>query len=127
MLSRVDELLAAQQARETVEARYLGGHPALFPDELREWAEQVRSTQRIAALAVGMAERDGIPPPEAPEADAVSSRTAQFVVDLVEPSRATALEKLGEGERALSIAASWVRAKLVTSDAVSVIKAGREA
>jgi hypothetical protein len=31
-LLRVNELLASQEARSRVEARYLGGHPALFPD-----------------------------------------------------------------------------------------------
>lgn len=115
MLSRVDELLAAQEARETVEARYLGGHPALFPDALREWAEQVRSSQRIAALAVGVAERDGMPLPEPPDAEAVAARTAQLVADLVEPAKVTALEKLGDGQHAMVIAAGWVRGKLTAS------------
>jgi hypothetical protein len=34
------------------------------------------------------------------------------VADLVEPAKADALEKLGEGQRALGIATAWLRAKL---------------
>jgi hypothetical protein len=34
------------------------------------------------------------------------------VTDLVEPAKVEALDKLGEGERALGIAAGWVRGKL---------------
>jgi hypothetical protein len=36
------------------------------------------------------------------------------VGDLVEPAKADALEKLGEGRQALGIAAAWVRAKLTS-------------
>jgi hypothetical protein len=36
----------------------------------------------------------------------------ELVADLVEPAKAEALDKLGEGRRALDIAAGWVRGKL---------------
>jgi hypothetical protein len=39
------------------------------------------------------------------------------VADLVEPAKAEALDKLGEGERALDIAAGWVRGKVVMTPA----------
>lgn len=90
----------------------MGGHPALFPDDLRAWAEQVRSTQRLATLAVGVAEHDGIPPPAPPDDETLAARTVQLVADLVEPAKATALEKVGESQRALSIATAWVRGTL---------------
>ena len=35
--------------------------------------------------------------------------------DLVEPAKAEALDKLGEGQRAFDIAAGWVRSKLASS------------
>ena len=34
------------------------------------------------------------------------------MADLVEPAKATALEKLGEGERALGIATGWLLATM---------------
>ena len=39
------------------------------------------------------------------------------MADLVEPAKAEALDKLGEGERALDIAAGWVRGKVVMTPA----------
>ena len=111
-LAQVDELEAARQARETVEVRYLAGHPALFPDALAEWEEQLASARRLTAVAVRLAELDGIPLPEPPDSEAVAARAAQLGADLVEPAKATALEKLGEGERAFGIATGWVRGKL---------------
>jgi len=43
---------------------------------------------------------------------AVSARAAELVADLVEPAKATALEKLDEGEHSLAIAVGWLRPKL---------------
>jgi hypothetical protein len=111
LLVRVDELHAAQEARMSVEERYLDGHAALFPDVAASWEEQVHGTEVIAAMAVRLAELDGVPPALASDLDAATARTAQLVADLVEPAKSTALEKLGEGERAFGIANAWVRAK----------------
>lgn len=47
-----------------------------------------------------------------PDLEALSTRTAELVADLVEPAKADALEKLGEGRQALGIASAWVRSKL---------------
>jgi hypothetical protein len=47
-----------------------------------------------------------------PDPEAASRRTTELVADLVEPAKATALEKLGEGRQALDIANDWVRSKL---------------
>jgi hypothetical protein len=119
VLTRVEELEAAQAARETVEARYLAGHWALFPDEVAAWEEQVQSSQRLAAVAVRLAALDGVPLPAPPDAEAVSARANRLVADLVEPAKVTALEKLGEGERAFRIATGWVRGKLSAGDAAT--------
>jgi hypothetical protein len=107
LLFRVAELQAAQEARALVEARYLAGHPALFPDAVKAWDDQLRGTETIADLACRLAELDGVPPAGPPDPDDVTD----LVADLVEPAKTTALEKLGEGARALATATGWLRAK----------------
>jgi hypothetical protein len=109
---RVTELRAAQEARSVVETRYLVGHTALFPDAVTAWDEQLRSTETLADLACRLAALDGVPPAEPADPDAVSARVTELIADLVEPAKTTALEKLGEGERAQSIATAWLRPKL---------------
>jgi hypothetical protein len=113
LLFRVRELRSAQEAREAVEARYLAGHTAPFPDAVTAWDEQVRNTETLAAVACRLAELDGVPPAEPPDPDAASARVTELVADLVEPAKTTALEKLGEGEQAQSIATAWLRPKLL--------------
>jgi hypothetical protein len=115
LLFRVAELRAAQGAREAVEARYLAGHTALFPDAVQAWGAQLRSTEAIADLACRLAELDGVPPAETPDPDAASARVTELVADLVEPAKTTALEKLREGEQAQRIAMGWLRPKLQVS------------
>ena len=109
ILVRVDVLGAHEQARCTVEARYLASHPALFPDDAAAWVEQVKTSERIGQLAVALAEKDGLPIPERPDPDAIAARVAQLAADLVEPARVVTLEQLGEGQRAFGIATSRVR------------------
>jgi len=112
---RVKELRAAQEAREIVESRYLGGRGALFPDVTAAWAEEVKSTQVLADLTARLAEVDGVPAAGPPDSEALSQRTAELVADLVEPARSTALDKLGEGQRALDIGTGWLRAKMAST------------
>jgi hypothetical protein len=111
-LLRVDEMLASREARSIAEARYLDGHAALFPELSARFDRQLRSSQEVAASAVRAAELDGVgsAPPEDPLA--FNARAGELVTDLVEPAKAEALDKLGEGRQALEIAAGWVRAKL---------------
>jgi hypothetical protein len=111
LLFRVAELGAAQEARSVVETRYLAGHTALFPDAVKAWDEQLRSTQTIADVACRLALLDAVPPAEPADPDAVSARVTELVADLVEPAKTTALEKLGEGERAQRLAIGWLRPK----------------
>jgi hypothetical protein len=114
---RVGELRAAQEARATVEARYLAGHTALFPDAVKAWDEQLRNSDTLADVACRLAEIDGVPPAESPDPDAISARVTELVADLVEPAKTTALEKLGEGEQALGIAVGWLQSKLMDAHA----------
>ena len=109
---RLGELRAAGEARSIVEKRYLEGHAALFPDVAAAWDEQVRDTEVIADAAVRLAAFAGVPAAMAPEPEALDRRTTQLVADLVQPAKAEALEKCGEGQRALDNAAAWVRAKI---------------
>ncbi len=109
---RLAELRAAESARAVVEARYLDGHPALFPDAVTAWDEQLRRTATLANLACRLAELDGVAPAKPPDPEAVSARVTGLVADLVEPAKTTALEKLGEGAEAQDIATGWLRSKL---------------
>jgi len=110
-LFRVDELLASRDARSAVEARYLDRHVALFPDVAAAFDDQLHRSQELAAMALRLAELDNLPPAAPPDPEALTARTAELVADLVEPAKATALQKLGESERAFGIAAAWVRGK----------------
>jgi hypothetical protein len=107
----VDDLLATQEARSTVEARYLDRHSALFPDIVTAFDKQLRASQELAVMAMHLAELDGLAPAEPDAPDAVTVRASQLVADLVEPAKSTALEKLGEGRPAFDIANAWLRQK----------------
>ena len=83
-----------------VEERYLDGHDALFPDVATAWDEQVRSTRIIADMAARLAEFDGVPA-AVPRPRRPIPADGGIVADLVEPAKAEALDKLGEGRQAL--------------------------
>jgi hypothetical protein len=102
---RLGELHAAEEARAIVETRYLDGHPTLFPDAVTAWAEQLRSTEAIANLAIRLAELEGVPLAEPADRGALSARGTELVAYLVQPAKATALERLGEGEASAAVAA----------------------
>jgi hypothetical protein len=113
---RVEGLRAAADARAIVEARFLDGHAALFPEALAAWDAQLASTAALADLADRLAEFEGVEPADSPDAGTRSARAAELVADLVEPAKASALEKLGEGERALGIATGWLRTRLLVDE-----------
>jgi len=116
VLGRVAELEAVAEARRLAEEHYLDGRRALFPDGVRAWDEQVRATRDLGAMAMRLGELDGIALPEPEEQDVSSARVADRLTDLVEPAKSTALEKLGEGERAMRVATGWLRTKIVASN-----------
>ena len=101
-----------------MEERYLAGHAALFPDYVTAWEEQLTRSETFSDLAVRLAEMDGVPPAEPVEADDAAARVTELIADLVEPAKATALQELGEGERAHSIAIGWLRAKLRVDEGI---------
>jgi hypothetical protein len=118
-LLRVNEMLASREARSSVEARYLDGHAALFPDIAAAFEEQLHQSQEIAVAARRAAELDGVEPAPPEDPDALTARAAELVADLVEPAKSEALDKLGEGRQALDIAAGWMRAKMAPRAAVA--------
>jgi hypothetical protein len=108
---RVRELRAAEAARSHVEACYLAGHAALFPDAVKGWEEQLVRSETLADLALRVATMDGVPPAEPVDPDAAATHVAELIADLVEPAKVTALYELGEGERAHGIATRWLRSR----------------
>jgi hypothetical protein len=116
-LLRVDELLASREARTTVEARYLDGHGALFPELAARFETQLRTSQEVAAAAVRAAQLDGMEPGPSEDSVAFNARVGELAADLVEPAKAEALDKLGEGRRAFDIAAGWVRSRMAPASA----------
>jgi hypothetical protein len=113
LIFRTGELRAVQEARVEIERRYLDGHPALFPALAAAWDEQVQRTESLAAMACRLAEIDGVPPAAPMDGDITAPRAAEYVADLVEPAKASALDKLGEGERAAGIATGWLQRRLL--------------
>jgi hypothetical protein len=109
---RVRELRAAEEAHTRVEERYLAGHVALFPDHVTSWEEQLTRSENLANVAVRLAEMDDVPPAEPRDPEATAARVAELIADLVEPAKVTALQELGEGERAHGIATRWLRSRL---------------
>jgi hypothetical protein len=65
----------------------------------------------VCALALRAAELDEVPIPPDELETAVSRRADRLLADLVEPARSRALERLGDGASALSIATRWLRRK----------------
>jgi hypothetical protein len=107
---------AVGAAREHVERRYLGGHPALFPDDAARWVGQLTTSETLETTATRLAELEGVRTSLLKPPEAFAARVAGYVADLVEPAKVVALEDLDEGHQALGIATSWLRGKLEVSD-----------
>jgi hypothetical protein len=111
-VARFSELRALETARQRVETRYLGGHPALFPVTVRSWTAQRERTEGLAAITVQLAELEGLAPVAADDSDAFEARVSELIADHAEPARVKALDEMGEGRRAVSIAMAWLEPKL---------------
>jgi hypothetical protein len=61
---------------------------------------------------VRLAEFEGLPPLPADDPEVFEARVSELVADHVEPARVKALDELGEGRRAVSIAMAWLEPKL---------------
>ena len=112
VVARAAELQALETARARVEARHLRGHPALFPATARSWTGQRERTDALAEITVRLAEFEGLPPLPADDPGDFEARVSELVADHVEPARVKALDEMGEGRRAVSIAMAWLEPKL---------------
>jgi len=113
--TRLADLEAAAEARPLAEERYLNGWSVLFPDAAAAWHACLDSTRQSMAGAVMLAEIDGFDLTGA-EAALPSDQVETLLADLIDWSKAMALEKIGEGERGLAIARAWLRPKLDASN-----------
>lgn len=113
--TRLSDLEAAGEARRLAEERYFDGRSVLFPDAAVAWDACLDSTRSSLANAEMLAEIDGVDLTSA-EVGLPPDRVETLLADLVEWSKATALEKVGDGERGLRIARSWLRSKLDESN-----------
>ncbi|MDR3635097.1 MAG: hypothetical protein P4L84_14930 [Isosphaeraceae bacterium] len=111
-VARSAELRALEAARKRVETRYLDGYPALFPATVRTWTEQRERTDTLAEITVRLAELEGLAPMPANDPDTFEARVGELIADHVEPARVKALDEMGEGRRAVSIAMAWLEPKL---------------
>jgi hypothetical protein len=111
-VARASELRALETARQRVEARHLGDHPALFPATARSWIGQCERTQTLAEITIQLAELEGLAPLSAEDPDVFEARIHELTADHVEPARVKALDEMGEGRRAVSIAMAWLEPKL---------------
>ena len=107
------ELHALGAARTIIDARYLDGQTALFPDAVENWADQVRQSEEMAVRALRLAELDGVPAlDEARYGVTDEERVATCVDDLVEAARIKALDELGDGRAAVTRAIRWLSPRL---------------
>jgi hypothetical protein len=78
-----------------------------------------RLAKELAVMADRIAELDGVSPAGPRDPEAVSTKAAVLVADLVEPARSTALDKLDESRQAMTIATSWSRSNARPRSAAS--------
>jgi hypothetical protein len=112
VVARASELRALETARKRVEVRYLAGHPSLFPATVRSWTDQRQRTETLAEITVRLEKFEGLPPLPADDPGVFEARVSELVADHVEPARVKALDEMGEGRRAVSIAMAWLEPKL---------------
>jgi hypothetical protein len=110
LVGRVTELHAFEAARSRVEVRYLDGVAAAFPAARRAWDRQRRDSEEAAAIAIRLSELDGAEPPAPDVAATFEARVASLAGDFVEPAKSKAYNELGDGRRAQTVAAAWLRA-----------------
>jgi hypothetical protein len=101
-----------EQQRALAEERYLDGCAALFQATGEAWVRQLHETRKLTAMALGGWPTWKALSRPAQDEELLSRLVDRMLADLVEWAKATALEKLGEGERGPAIARDWLRPKL---------------
>jgi hypothetical protein len=109
LFERVNVLLIAEEARHIVEERYLGDHPANYPDVLGAWADHEFEAKKMAVSAMRLCELEGLDSlDEARFMTLDPERIAAVVTDLVEPARIRTLEMLGEDRAGAERVIRWL-------------------
>ena len=117
LFARVADLHTWGEARAKVEATYLAGQPALFPEARAAWADIVHRSRSMAMIAWGLTDHHGgaaLDEDRYGPTDPV--RVADHVRDLVEAAKVKALDEVGDGRRAVAVAMRWLRPTLGPSD-----------
>jgi hypothetical protein len=81
-------------------------HPTMKPVELV--ARAVTNSSRPGDLVY----EPGLDPSSPEDPDAFAARVEEFEADHVEPARVKALDEMGDGQRAMSVAMRWLGPKL---------------
>ena len=109
LFMRVADLHALAEARTQVEAKYLAGLPALFPEDRVAWDDLVDRSRKMAMIAWGLTDRyGGAALDEHRFGPTDLNRVADYVRDLVEAARVKAHDEMGDGRRAVAIALRWL-------------------
>jgi hypothetical protein len=109
-----NELRATETARTRVEVEYFGGTPVLYPATARRWVEQRQLSDGLVDLIARIAAfEDDLPPPPPDDPVLFEARVVQLIANHVEPARVKALDEMGEGRRAASIALRWLAPKAI--------------
>ncbi|HEY8869642.1 MAG TPA: hypothetical protein VIM30_09640 [Candidatus Limnocylindrales bacterium] len=108
----LSSLYAEEEARLTLEERYLAGHGSLFADVEQEWTEAREQAERVARFALLLQPGENEEPPESlasislepfrDDSAAQAALKAGYIADMV---RASTLELAGQHGRAASLVA----------------------
>jgi hypothetical protein len=98
------KVMVEQDAREQLEARYLGGRPALFADAEAAWDRFAELVDRLSSIAATLREERSADNPTEPELlGRYDERVAARVQELADDARISTFERIGEMPRAVAI------------------------
>ena len=102
------EVRDEQEARSTLQRRFLGGHDVFFADVSRAWAEHVEMVERLVSLADALATSGGLKArsrrSKGSEAGgSLTEHVAERVTRLADDARVRAHEIMGDRPRAAAI------------------------
>jgi hypothetical protein len=96
-------VLVEEDAREALEARYLGGQPALLAATEQDWDRFAEQVDRLWSIANKTSEAGGTPNDDVGGDDPLAGRVADRVRHLADDARIATFERLGEMPRAVAI------------------------
>jgi hypothetical protein len=97
--------LVEEDAREQLEARYLGGRPALVTESQADWDRFVEQVDRLWSMSETLLpiNRDAEERVDITSRDALEDRVAERVQRLADDARVSTFERIGETPRAVAI------------------------